>query len=673
VRGSGRSLAGGLGRFASPQRAATGALLLVPGALTLYFGFRSGGYFAGPTGLAAALVALILAVRVTLSRQPFAGLSIATLLAATALAVYTVVTLVSANWSGAPSRALLEYDRALLYLLALVVFGSLPVTRERLEWALRAFAVGLAIVCLAGLVSRLAPDLISVPMTKANDRLSYPVSYWNALGLLAAIGIIMSLHLASGPAQPRLVRALGAAAIPPLAATLLLTFSRGAIVVLALAIVLYVVLARPWGLLATAAIAGPATAVALAETYAADLLATFDPTTPAAVAQGHRLAAVLAACTLAAGLVRGLAGGIDAHLERRAERRRAELGARRAPALVGAALAALAVTALALALGLPGLIEQQYERFEADSYVETSDVRDRLTSTADNGRVVNWSVALEGFAAAPLIGQGAGTYQLLWDRRRAVSSNVVDGHSLYLEVMSELGLVGLALLGVTLLALIVAIAVRARGADRSLYAALLAAMIAWAIHAGIDWDWELPVVTFWVFALGGLAIAAPRREPGERTLAPLTRIIAALGCLVLAVTPALAALSQERLAASISAFKRGDCRAAAGAALDSIAFLDVRPQPYELLAYCDVRAGIPGLGTQVMGRALALDPDNWEYHYGLALTRAASGQDPRKQAAMAVRLNPRSPLAQDAGRRLATDEPAEWRRRALEARLPIQP
>ncbi len=82
---------------------------------------------------------------------------------------------------------------------------------------MRTFAAAVTVVCLAGLLSRVAPDLLSAPPTAVDERLSYPVSYWNALGLLAAIGLLVCLHLASGARQSRSVRALGAAAIPPLA------------------------------------------------------------------------------------------------------------------------------------------------------------------------------------------------------------------------------------------------------------------------------------------------------------------------------------------------------------------------------------------------------------------------------------------------------------------------
>jgi hypothetical protein len=252
------------------------ALLTLPGLLTLYLGFNSGGFFVDVTGLAAVVLALALAVRITLAERPFAGVSGPVVVAAGALALYAVLALVSASWSGSPARALLEFDRALVYLLVLVLLGSLSVTPERLAWALRAFALAAVAVCLAGLVSRVAPDVLPTATDVATERLSYPVSYWNALGLLAAIGMIVCLHLTSERRSPGSVRVAGAAAVPALAATLLLTFSRGAIGVAIVGLLAYAVLARSrgtvFGLVATV----PPAALAVVAAYRAELLADAD-------------------------------------------------------------------------------------------------------------------------------------------------------------------------------------------------------------------------------------------------------------------------------------------------------------------------------------------------------------------------------------------------------------
>jgi hypothetical protein len=71
--------------------------------------------------------------------------------------------------------------------------------------------------------------------------------------------------------------------------------------------------------------------------------------------------------------------------------------------------------------------------------------------------------------------------------------------------------------------------------------------------------------------------------------------------------------------------------------------------------------------------AVDRDPNNWVYHYGLALVLAAEGEDPRAEIDEARRLNPREPLAIETEEAFAsTNDPEKWRRRALKARLPIQ-
>ncbi|MGH9270857.1 MAG: hypothetical protein ACRDZ2_06265, partial [Ilumatobacteraceae bacterium] len=88
--------------------------LLLAG-LTLFLGFSSGGFFPGATAIAALVLCAALVLRITISRRPFAGVSPALVVALGLLSAFAVWTLVSAGWSGASGRALLEFDRALLY------------------------------------------------------------------------------------------------------------------------------------------------------------------------------------------------------------------------------------------------------------------------------------------------------------------------------------------------------------------------------------------------------------------------------------------------------------------------------------------------------------------------------------------------------------------------------
>jgi hypothetical protein len=184
-----------------------------------------------------------------------------------------------------------------------------------------------------------------------------------------------------------------------------------------------------------------------------------------------------------------------------------------------------------------------------------------------------------------------------------------------------------------------------------------------ALHAGVDWDWEMPAVSMWVFALGGAALAAsPRgrlRPPGT-----IPRIAAVVACAAVGIVPGLVLVSQARLDDSADAFERGDCAAAISDANDAISALGVRPEPYEIRAFCRAKNGDAAGAVRDMEQAVDHDRDSWTYHYGLALARGAAGLDPRPEARQAARLNPLDPEAQAIARRLKGAGPPAWKREA---------
>ncbi len=275
-----------------------------------------------------------------------------------------------------------------------------------------------------------------------------------------------------------------------------------------------------------------------------------------------------------------------------------------------------------------------------------------------------WRVARDGFMAHPIEGSGAGTYRLLWERNRPTDSRTNDAHSLYLETLAELGLVGGVLLAVALLAILGGFAVRSRGRGGTLYAALLAAGLVWAIHAALDWDWELPAVTLWLFAAGGIALAAPAGRAPGRTPGWPARLLVTAGLALVAVTPVRVALSQADLSDSVRSYASGRCEAGIDSARKSISALGDRPEPYEVLGYCQAQLRTGDHGLAAMEDAVQRDPKNWEYHYGLALVRAAVGKDPRHEAAVAFQRNPRERLTREALARFRAKGPRAWRRAA---------
>lgn len=633
--------------------------MLLPGTLIVFLGFNAGGYFPGTPAVAALVLTQILLVRIVQARHPFEGLAPTTLVAIAALACYSALTLASGIWSHSMGRALIEFDRAWLYLLVLVLFGTVRASTDNLRWLVRGLVLGISIVCISGLVTRLLPNVWHTAPGVSNERLSYPVTYWNTLGLLAALGIVLAFHLSCSLSERRMVRVLVAGALPLLALTLFFTFSRGAMLACGIGLVVYVLVARPRGLPSAAIAIVPTTAVSLLLAYRANLLDTLDPTTRQAVAQGHHLAVVAGLCALVAMAARfALVLTLDRRLRSWARRQRLD-----APLERGAMLATAAVAVLAfLALGAPHALAHDWDRFigGASTTARGGDLRGRLTDPSNDGRTPLWDVALRGFSAAPLHGAGAGMYQTLWDRERSQFAYVINAHSLYLQAMAELGIPGLLLLLLLVGATILGLALQARGGRRTLYGALLAVVVVWALHAGVDWDWEMPVLAVGFFAIAGLAPSAGGHASRGWVPSHNTRLVLALLCLATVALPVSIIGSQTLLGQAEHALYASDCAAATPAALSSIGWLDVRPEPYEVVGFCDIQHGHPRLAITAMGEARSHDPGSWETYYALAIAQASAGVDPRANVEQALRMNPREPLTRQATRQLAGSSPAGW-------------
>jgi O-antigen ligase len=500
------------------------------------------------------------------------------------------------------------------------------------------------------------------------ERLSFPLTYWNAMGMTTALCFVLAVHHAAGAREPRWVRIAATGALPAILVAVYFTFSRGAIVAGALGLVVYAVLARPRRLVFAVAAAALPSTFALVRAYDADVLASVDYAGPAGVEQGHELALiVIVACAVAAGLRLALW-----RVEDRVDRIAAAPARRRALVVGIAAAALLAAGATAVAIDAPTRLEREFASFKEGNLVPvTGDARDRLTQVGNNGRIGIWDAALETWSAEPLRGTGAGTFRVEYERRRdEIDLRVTDGHSLYLEVLAELGVVGLLLLAAALLVPLAVAARRLGGPERHAHAAFLATGAALLVHTGVDWDWEMPALFVWFAGAAGVVLAAP---PGRGRLpAPprLGRVLGGLACLVLAVTPWLLLQSQTALEASAGAFRRGDCETAIDRALAARAALPARAEPFELLGYCDLRAGEEELAVRAMRAARSREPRNWRMAYGLAVAQALAGEDPRPAAELARRLNPREPLARGLAAELRDARRRAWPRVAAAAELP---
>ena len=218
-------------------------------------------------------------------------------------------------------------------------------------------------------------------------RLAEPIGYSNALGMLMAIGALVSLGLAAGT-LPAAARALAAAPLPLLLTVLDFTFSRGSWLSLAAGLCLAVAFARQrLRYLATVAALAPPAALGVAA---------------ASHSHAYGLGAVVAACVASSAAIAWLLSGSS--------------GGSTSAQGPGTGLARGIVAAVALLLlagivraGGPVAIARDATRsFRADLPDTGSDLHRRLVSLSGDGRGEYWRVAWLEVRAHPLLGAEPG-------------------------------------------------------------------------------------------------------------------------------------------------------------------------------------------------------------------------------------------------------------------------
>jgi hypothetical protein len=118
--------------------------------------------------------------------------------------------------------------------------------------------------------------------------------------------------------------------------------------------------------------------------------------------------------------------------------------------------------------------------------------------------------ALRLVAEHPLTGTGPGHAELQWKGSDGVTRFFGYAHNEYVQIAAELGLVGLTLLAILLVALARLLwSARATSPAPALWAGAVAATAAFAVHSVFDFVWHLPAVMLTVLLLTGAVLPAP--------------------------------------------------------------------------------------------------------------------------------------------------------------------
>jgi hypothetical protein len=562
------------------------------------------------------------------------------------LTAFVAWTALSLTWTESVESTFDDLARVSGYL---GIFGLALLARGRDDGRslLGGVAAGVVLVAGIGLLSRFHPvwfpsaDETSQLLNGNEERLSYPIHYWNGLAALIAIGLPALLFFAA-EARSAVLRALSAAAMPVLILAAFLTFSRGGIGSAVLALVVFLSLASnrlPKLLSLAAAGLGGLVLCLLITTHDA----LYDGLqSGSAESQGDEMIVwTILVCLAVAAAQMALSALTD-------EQRRPSwtIVPRRNAGAVGAVAAGLVVIGL-LAFAVSGRAGDAWTEFKEP--VSPGEGSSRLVSAAGQNRWSYWQSALDANATDPLRGTGSGTFEFWWTRDRDSGEPVLDTHSLYFQTLGEIGIVGLLLL----LAFILAVAiggVRAiwysAAGERSLLAAALAGVLAFFAAATVDWLWQIPVLVAAMLLLASLLVL-PRKEAASDSplrLAPRLGICAVAVVALFVNAIPLAATSQLR--ESEAAVRDGDLPAALEAArtAQNVEPGAAAPRLQQALVL-ELSGDLPA-ATEAAREATERGETNWRNWLVLARLEAKRGDADAALVAYrrARSLNPRSPI-----------------------------
>lgn len=689
-------------------RPGTGAKLVigVGVVLTLVALIAKGGLSLGPmtlvnialTLLGAGLAAAAILTAPTPSRN-WGGF---TLFAVAALTVWTALSVI---WSVVPDTSWQDANRAIAYLF--VFAGGIGMARL---WPWRAGAIAGGVLFAASAITIIALALKSFPIafnsTQELARLRDPLDYWNALGLLAAFAVPPALWLGARRAGPPGLRALGWPLLGLCGVVVALSYSRGALIALVVGIAFWFAFVplrlRGLAILLSAGVAATALSV---WAFADDALSKDRSALADRVTSGEHLAllcGLMAILLFAAGLV------LNRYTDGKplSERWRERLGLGALGVGVGV-LVALIVGLSVTGGGPSARVSRAWDNFFSKSKSGTTYGPERLKSIGTR-RGSYWDEARQIWVHHRVLGVGADAYSVSRKRYRKDGAEVTHAHGYIPQTAADLGLVGL---GLSLLALIAWIAAAARtcgsrrrvaltafdprrwpdaftrlgkrlaqvpaavgrtpkafseradraavrrpiDADRAAVLTLVTVVIMFGVHSLIDWTWFVPGTAVVALVCAGfVAGRGPRGVPGpERTRPFGNRMTAALALMVLALVAAWAIWqplrSDKASDAALASLESGHVKDAVVQAEEAHKRNPLGLQPLFDLSTVQDAANRRDLAQKALEEAVRLQPANpaaWTQLANYQLNTLQQATPAFQSARAALFLDPKSAAAQ---------------------------
>jgi tetratricopeptide (TPR) repeat protein len=279
--------------------------------------------------------------------------------------------------------------------------------------------------------------------------------------------------------------------------------------------------------------------------------------------------------------------------------------------------------------------DKGYDSFTKTPTTNPVNLNRRLFTFTGRYRAELWEAAWDDYTANPVLGSGPGTYEQYWNRHRPIQHIVRDAHNLYLEVLAELGPIGLLLLALALAAPFVP-AFKAR--RHPLVPTAVAAYVAFLVHAAVDWDWELTAVTLVALAVAVALLAAGEPDEPARPLGLSTRAAGAGAAIALSAVAFVGLVGASALAESERALDKGRYDKAGSEARKASRWWRWSSEPWRVLGDTQAAAGDLPAARASYRKAIDKDRRNWLLWY--QLSSVSEGAEARQALAEAARLNP---------------------------------
>ena len=602
------------------------------GTSAFFFGYYNASIWV-PAGLAilAALTAGLIA------RPPELGT--AAVLALTGLGSLAFWGLASGFWAESVEQAMIDGNRLLVYAVLLGFVIVLARSDAAGSWLVGALAITTVSVGAALLARMLLGDADPLFL---RGRLNSPLGYANGEATYFLLAIWPCIAAAEQH-RSRALAATGVAGASLLGSLLVLTGSRGGLVAAAASAVLVLALVpgrarRAWVLLI---VVGSVAAIA-------PTLLDVGGAGRAEIATTAHTAAI---ATLLSALLAGVLWGVVTTAVRRVDARilrYATVG------VFGLALATVLAIGIASSDSIARSIDRQYDAFISLSAKPAVDSGAARLASGGGNRYDYWRIAWKAWKRAPARGLGAGNYDVAYFANRATLENVRQPHSLPLQTLSELGLVGGALLLTFLIGVGIGAWHTARSARQTPQAHFIAVasigmVAAWLAHTSVDWSHLLPGVTAAAIVAAGLLVrprTAEARQPRTGAAHVRGRVVAA--ALVAAILTLIGvSLSRQGMAD----YFRGEAREAlaknpARTLLDADRTLRLDPESvaaYQLKAAALARYNKPSAARRALLEATRREPSEfvtWALLGDLAV-RTGNVAQARDAYRHAHELNPR--------------------------------